>query len=370
MRGQLPLRRESFLAAILLLVVGMAGAGCGGDGAGGGRGGGGMPPLPVEVATVEATGVADRFRAVGSLEAELEVTVVSEIAAKVERLPFREGQEVEEGALLVQLDDQQLRAELARAEALVQRYRSTYERIRNVVERGAGSPQDLDDAEADLEVAEADLALVKARLDKTQIRAPFSGVTGARRISPGAFVRVGETITQLAQIDRLRVIFNAPERTLGRLDEGARVEVRTTAHPDLPLEGSIDVIEPVLATESRSARIVSHVDNRDGRLRPGMSADVTVTLGDRPQALTAPNEAIFFEGQQSFVYTIQPDSTVQRRSVALGTRLSDVVEIVGGVSAGDRVVRAGHQKLFPGAKVNPIEEPPSSADSATSEATS
>lgn len=326
--------------------------------------------MPVEVATVQASGVADRFRAVGSLEAELEVVVVSEIAAKCVRVPFDEGGEVAAGALLAQLDDEQLQAELSRAEALVQRYRSTYERIRNIVERGAGSAQDLDDAAADLQVAEADLALVKARLTKTKIRAPFAGVTGARQVSPGAYLRVGQPITQLARVDRLRVIFSAPERTLGRLDEGARVEVTTIAYPDLVLEGSIDVIEPVLAAESRSARVVSYVDNQRGLLRPGMSADVTVILGDRPDALTVPNEAIFFEGQQSFVYSIQPDSTVMRQAVALGTRLSDVVEITSGVAAGDRVVRAGHQKLFPGAKVNPIEEAPASSDGAPAEATS
>lgn len=331
-------------------------AACGGGDGGGGGGFGGMPPMPVEVAAVSASGVQDRFQAVGSLEADLEVTVVSEVSAQVTRLPFREGERVEKGALLAQLDDQQLRAELARAEALVQRYQSTFDRIKTVVDRGAGAPQDLDDAAADLRVAQADQALVEARLAKTRIRAPFAGVTGARRVSPGAFVQPGDAITQLAQVDRLRVLFNAPERTLGQLDEGATVRVTTIAHPDLVLTGNIDVIEPVLAAASRSVRIVSLIDNPDGRLRPGMSADVTVVLGSRPDALTVPSESIFFEGQQAFVYSVQADSTVQRAAVALGTRLSDAVEITSGLTAGDRVVRAGHQKLFPGAKVNPIQE--------------
>jgi len=331
-------------------------AACGGGDADGGGGGGfgGMPPMPVEVAAASASGVQDRFQAVGTLEADLEVTVVSEVAAQVTRLPFREGERVEQGALLAQLDDQQLRAELARAEALVQRYQSTYDRIKTIVDRGAGAPQDLDDAAADLRVAQADQALVEARLAKTRIRAPFAGVTGARRVSPGAFVQPGHAITQLAQIDRLRVLFNAPERTLGRLDAGATVEVTTTAHPGLVLRGTIDVIEPVLAAASRSARIVTYIDNSEGRLRPGMSADVTVVLGSRPNALTVPSESIFFEGAQAFVYSVQPDSTVQRTAVGLGTRLADAVEITEGLSDGDRVVKAGHQKLFPGAKVNPV----------------
>jgi membrane fusion protein (multidrug efflux system) len=167
-------------------------------------------------------------------------------------------------------------------------------------------------------------------------------------------VQTGEAITQLAEIDRLRVRFQAPERTLSRLIHGARVEVRTTAYPDLVLTGQIDVIEPVLESESRSARIVSFVANQGGLLRPGMSADVTVVLGERLDVLTVPSESIFFEGQQAFVFVVNADSTVQRTPVGLGTRLDDVVEIVDGLHLGDDVIRAGHQKLFPGAKVNPV----------------
>lgn len=349
------------VGSLVLMVL----AGCGGgDGGAGGGGFGGMPPTVVEVATVGRGGIADRFNVIGSLEADLEVTLVSEVAARVDRLPFEEGAPVKKGDLLAQLDDAQLRAERARAQARVDQAKSTFERIQKVVRQNAGALQDLDDARADLAVAEADLALVDARLQKTQIRAPFAGVTGARRISPGAFVQPGEEITQLAQIDRLRVRFRAPERTLDRLTHGARVEVRTTAFPDLVVRGAIDVIEPVLDTGSRSAGVVSFVENADRRLRPGMSADVTVVLGERPDALTVQSEAIFFEGQQAFVYVVGADSTVQRAPVALGTRRDADVEILDGLDEGARVVRAGHQKLFPGAKVSPVhsQEAPRTAE--------
>lgn len=325
-----------------------------------------MPPTAVEVATARGGRVADRFTALGSLEAELEVTLVSEVAARIEELSFEEGRAVAKGALIARLDDAQLRAEVVRAEALVLRYQSTYDRVQNVVARGAGTPQDLDDAQADLSVAKADLALVRARLTKTRIRAPFAGVAGARRVSPGAFVQPGDVITQLAQIERLRVVFDAPERTLGRLDQGARVEVRSNAYPDLVLSGQVDIIEPVLNEESRSARIVSLLDNRGGRLRPGMSADVTVVLGERSNAITVPSESVFFEGQQAFVFVITADSTVQRTAVGLGTRMDDAVEVIDGLLVGDEVVRAGHQKLYPGAKVQPVHS--RDDDTATAEA--
>jgi len=329
-------------------------AGCGDDGAQPRGGGGGRPPMPVETAPVTAAGMADQFSVVGSLDAENEIEVVAEIAARAVELPFREGQAVQEGDLIARLDDAQLQAEVQRAEALVQQRRVAHQRVRTVVEEQAGAPQDLDDAEADLAVAEANLAVARAQLDKARLLAPFAGIVGARQVSPGAYLQPGQRITDLAQIDRLRVIFSAPELYLGRLDVGAPVQVRTTAYPGLVLDGTVDVIDPVLSRASRSAQIVAHVDNPDRKLRPGMSAEVTVVLDERPGALTVPSEAVFFQGQQAFVYTVGADSTVSLSPVGLGTRGAEMVEVTGGLQAGQTVVRAGHQKLFPGARVMPI----------------
>jgi membrane fusion protein (multidrug efflux system) len=310
--------------------------------------------MPVETAQVGETGMTDRFNVVGSLDADAEIVVVAEISATIEELPFDEGQELAKGALIARLDDEQARAEVQRAEALVQQRRISFERIQAIVRENAGAPQDLDDAEANLAVAEADLALAKSRLEKTRIVAPFRGVVGAREVSVGTYLRAGEAITELAQLDRLRVNFSAPELYIGRLHDGAPVEVRTSAYPDLVLEGTVDVINPVLDRGSRSARIVAHVDNPERKLRPGMSAEISVVLASRPNALTVPGESVFFQGQQAFVYTVGADSSVTLAPVSLGTRGAEMVEITSGVQAGQIVVRSGHQKLFPGARVMPI----------------
>jgi len=310
--------------------------------------------MPVETATVEAAGMADEFTVVGSLDAEQEIAVVAEIAARVEALPFAEGTALAAGDPIARLDDTQLAAEVQRAEALVQQRRATYQRVRTVVDQQAGAPQDLDDAAADLAVAEADLAVARARLEKAHITAPFGGIAGARLVSVGAYLRPGDAITELAQIDRLRVMFSAPEIYLGRITRGSEVSVRTSAFPGLVVTGMVDVISPVLDRASRSASIVALVDNPDRRLRPGMSAEVTVVLAQRPGALTVPAEAVFFQGQQAFVYRIDEEQAVEMAPVSLGSRGARVVEVTGGLEAGQQVVRAGHQKLFPGAKVMPI----------------
>ena len=299
---------------------------------------------------------------VGDVDAEFAIDVVTEIAARVVALPFAEGASVERGDLLARLDDTQIRAEVQRAEALVQLRSTTLERVRTVVSERAGAPQDLDDAAAALAVAEADLAVARARLDKTRITAPFDGVVGARQVSPGAYLRPGDTITQLARIESLRVMFTAPELYLGRLGPGSPVRVRTSPFPDLVVTGTVDVIAPVLERSSRSAELMARIDNPGRKLRPGMSAEVTVVLERRPGALTIPAESVFFQGQQAFVYSVGDDDTVAMTAIELGTRSAERVEVTSGLESGQTVVRAGHQKLFPGARVMPVGEPPSDTE--------
>jgi len=339
--------------AALILFISVAGC-AGGGGAGGFR----PPPMPVETASVIQEPVADRFEAVGTIEAADAITAVSEIDGLVVDLPFREGSTVERGGIIAQLDDAELRAEVERTEALRDQALNTYNRVEAVVNQGAGAQQDLDDAAAALKVAEANLALAKARLSKTRIVAPFAGILGARRVSPGAFIRAGQAITDLAKLDELRVNFSAPERYVPLLRRGAEVRISTTAYPGYELKGRVDVVEPVLDPGTRSARIVARLRNPGGRFRPGMSANVSAVLGQRPKALTIPSEAVFAEGDQSFAYVVKPDSTVTRSALTLGTRLSDAVEVVKGLEPGMMVVRTGHQKLFEGAKVIPVSSRP------------
>jgi len=312
------------------------------------------PPMPVEVATVTSGTVVDRFEAVGTLEALEAITVVSQIDALAINIPFQEGALIETGELIVQLDDAQLKAEEARAEALRDQKKISYQRTKSIVEQKAAAPQDLDDAAAALKVAEADLAFIRARLAKTRIAAPFTGLVGARRVSPGAFLRAGEPITDLARIDQLRVIFYAPERYVSSLSPGAEVTVSSPAYPGYELKGRISVVEPVVDPETRTVKILARVANPDRKFRTGMSANVSAVLSERKNALTVPDEAVFAEGNQQMVYVIQPDSTVAPTPIVCGTRLSNAVEVVKGLSVGTKVVRAGHQKLFPGAKVFPV----------------
>lgn len=325
---------------------------------GGARGPGGftLPPTPVEVAAARSQSVRDEFRALGSIQSDATIQIVGELNATVTSLPFEEGHAVAQGALLAQLDDREFRAEAERAEAQRDQARANYERALKLAAQNTISLKEAEDAHTALKVAEADAALSRARLDKTRIRAPWPGLVGVRRVSPGAYLKAGDVITELTRVDEMKVVFSAPERYASLLRQGVAITFTTPPFPDQSFAGDVSAINPVVDPQSRSIQVVARIRNAGGKLRPGMSADVAVTLAERTRALVVPDEAVFAEGNQSFVYVVKDDSTVTRTAVELGTRDSSRVEIVRGLAAGTRVVRAGYQKLYEGAHVMPVAE--------------
>jgi len=337
----------SFVALALLLA-----AGCGKKGAAGG--GFQMPPTPVEVAEVHPETMRDQFHALGSLASVDQIEVVSELPAIVATLPFDEGQAIPAGGLIAKLDDREYQAASERADAARDQAKANYDRAKKLIEEHAIAQQSLDDATAALKMADADAALARARYDKTRIRAPFAGVVGRRRVSPGAYLQSGTVITELARIDEMKVSFAAPERYLPLLRDGVPVDVMTPAFPDAHFPGKISVVDPVIDPQTRTVQLVARIPNPSRKLRPGMSANVAVTFSERPGALVVPDEAVFAQGAQSFVFVVGDSNKVNLTPVILGSRDSSRVEIVHGLSAGQKIVRAGHQKLFPGAKVMPV----------------
>jgi membrane fusion protein (multidrug efflux system) len=345
----------------MLLGLAVLMLGCKGGGGGWGGGGFTMPPMPVEIDVARSRPVADMFSTLGALEADEAVTIVAEIGGVLTSIPFSEGGSVAKGSLIAQIDDRELQADYDRTVALRDQSQTNFGRVKSVVDAGAGAPQDLDDASAAVKVAEANVSSAKARLDKASIRAPFSGLVGARRVSNGTYVRPGDAITDLARVEDLRVIFAVPERYLAQLKRGSEVIVTTTAFTGEELHGKIDVVEPMLDAATRSAKVVARVHNPNRNFRPGMSASVSAVLQQRGEALTISSEAVFVDQGQAFVYVIKTDSTVTRSALQLGTRLADAVEVTGGLNEGDRVVRTGHQKIFEGAKVIPVSSKDSTA---------
>ena len=306
--------------------------------------------VAVEAARAKAGTVIEDLRAVGTLRPNEAVTVVSEIAGRVERIGFREGQPVKAGDVLVELDASILRAELAKARSDLALARANDERAATLATRGLGTLRARDEAHAALQAAQANVALAQARLEKATIRAALSGVVGLRSVSVGAYVTPGERIVELADVDPVKVDFRVQELALPELRVGQPIRVTVDALPGKTFEGEIDAIDPIVDVAGRAIRLRARIPNRGGELSPGLFARVQIVIERREDAVLVPESAVFAEASRRFVYRVR-DGRAVLTPVELGQRRPGQVEIRKGLARDDVVVTAGHQQLRDGAPV-------------------
>ena len=322
-----------------------------------------MPPLPVKAAPVTRTTLNVEVTAVGTLRADETVMVRPEIAGRVETIHFREGQKIRQGEPLVTLDQEEYQAQLASSAAQLALEQSSYRRLQDMDRQQLASQQNLDEAKAKLDTARAQQELNRVRLSKTVIRAPFDGMIGLRKISPGAYVKPGDDIVALESLGAMKLDFRVPETYLARLAVDQRLAARVDAYPEQSFEGTIYAIEPALDEETRTVLLRARLPNPDNKLRPGLFARVSLILERRENALVVPEQAIVPVGQTTFVYRVVDGKAVMT-PVKLGLRRPGLVEILEGLSAGDLVVTDGQLKIRDGAAVQvlpPTETQPAPA---------
>ena len=319
-----------------------------------------MPPTPVEAEVVKAERLAHEIIAVGSLRSNESVTLSSEIAGRITSIPFREGQPVSKGALLFELDDSIYRAELEQARAVLALSQRNHERAQELFERKLISTRERDEAAAKLDVDRAAVSLSEARLAKTRIRAPFQGVIGLRRVSPGDYVTAGQALAPLEQLSVLKADFRLSEAALPAIKVGQALNLEVDAYPGQTFVGRVYAIDPRLAEETRSIGVRASVPNDRGQLRPGLFARVRLVIAERPNAVLVPEQALLPQGDKLFVYVIE-NGAAALRPVQPGLRQAGRVEVVSGVQPGDVVITAGTQKIGPGAPVQPVNLAPPAA---------
>lgn len=334
--------------------------------AGGGKpGGGAMQGMPVEAEAAVAQKLSQEIIAVGSLRSTESVSLSSEIAGRLVKINFREGQPVEKGTLLFELDDSIYRAEVEQARAALTLSERNNERAVDLFSRKLVSTRERDEAAAKLDVDRASLQLAQARAAKTRIRAPFDGIVGLRAVSPGDYVNPGQALAPLEQISALKVDFRLSEAALSRIAVGQVLNLEVDAYPGETFPGKVYAIDPSLAEETRSIGVRARVPNDKNRLRPGLFARVKLVIAERPNAVLVPEQAIVPQGEQLFVYLIE-DGKAVLKPVQVGLRQAGRAEIVQGVSPGDLVITAGVQKIGPGSPVMAINlaPPPAAPDAA------
>ena len=302
---------------------------------------------------IELRPLVDEIEALGTAKANESVEIRPRISSLITRILFEEGQFVEQGDLLVELENSEIRAGLALAEASLSESRSLYNRSKELESTQAISASNLEALLAQVKVDEANVEAARAKLSHTRVRAPFSGRIGLRRVSPGSFVNTDSVITTLDDVSVIKLDFSVPETFVNVVRQGMNITAHSLVFAEQNFNGTVASIDTRLDPVSRAVEVRAVIPNDDGLLKPGMFMTVDLQR-DRGDVMMAPEQAIVPEGSRQYVYVVS-DDRVEKRQVQLGRRIPGYVVIAEGLAAGERVVTEGTHKVRDGARVETLE---------------
>lgn len=311
---------------------------------------GAPPPTLVAAMTVQPQSVPVWLESVGALEAVRQVTLASEVPGRIVAIRFEGGARVGQGAVLVQIDDSPERADRAAALARAEFTRVQLERSTRLQPTGFEPRQTTDQRRAEHNQALAAVAQLDARIAQKQVRAPFAGELGLRRVNPGQYLNPGDPVATLTALDRLFVNFTLPQQDLGKLKVGGVVQVSADAFPGRTFQATVNAIEPLVGSDTRNVSVQAVMPNPDGVLRPGMYVTTRLMLPPQADAIIVPTTAIQTSASGDSVVLVR-GGKAQPTPVQTGRRVGDKVVIASGVKPGDVVVTDGQLRVQPGAPV-------------------
>lgn len=293
----------------------------------------------------------------GQLDAEHSVMIQPEIEGIIESVDFEQGQVVEVGAILFHLRSREQEALLREAQANANLARERWERSEQLVSRDASSLAQRDVVKAEYEIAQARVEVARVALDRTRIRAPFSGVVGQRLVDIGSRVEQETELVRIDAIDRLQVTFGISDEGLPHARTGLKVEAWVRPYPGERFPGEVFYVAPTLDPRNRRIWVKAWIDNRDRRLAPGLFANVNLEVRRVEQAMVVPESAVAQDDQGPYVWKVDDEDRIARLPVEIGLRERGIVEIVQGLPPGTRIVSAGTHKVSEGIQVEISTDP-------------
>ena len=319
----------------------------------------------VSVARVESVDLAQEIRASGDLRARLHTTIAAEVEGRITGIAIEEGGAVEQGEVVLEIDPARhkldvgaARARLAQSRANLAKEKHQAERIRKLRSQSVASEQQLEEAETALLLArssvEADRAVLgveERALSDASVSAPFAGLVAERSVQLGEFVQPGTALFELVSLDPLEVVFSLTELDTELAELGQRVEIKVGAFRDRTFQGVVTFISPIVDPATRTLRIKAEIANREGELRPGLFARVSLGLNRRENVLMVPIDSVMRRADGAYVFRLTADDRVERVGVETGAQEGERVEVRGLLVAGDLIVHRGHTGLVEGAIV-------------------
>ena len=311
------------------------------------------PLVEVIYSTAEIRPFPLSAEALGNARANEAIDVRAEITAAITAIRFEEGQWVEKGTVLVELENAAQLAAVASAKAALVESTSQLQRSEELFRTNAVAVSQLEQLKAKQQADQANVNAAESRLVQTVIRAPFAGRLGLRRVSLGSIVDTDTVITTLDDTSRIKLDFEVPEVFLARLETGLTIKASSAAWPGIQFQGEVISVDTRVNPMTRTVSVRAIVPNDEGQLRPGMFLTVSL-LREDVSALIVPEAAIVPDRSKQFAYVLDEAGVVSFREVQTGRRRLGEVEIISGLSAGERVITEGTQKVRPGQAVNAV----------------
>jgi len=311
------------------------------------------PPPQVVVAEARTQRVVETLSRVADVQANEMVEIKAEADGIVEEILFLEGQQVEKGHLLVRLDETKFAASLAQSEANFKLAQANFDRSKQLLAERLISQQEFDQSAAGFQANQASVELTRRQLKDARIYAPFEGVVSSREVSPGQLITKSTVVSWLIDLDPVKVEFHVPEKFLGQVAVKQQIAVGVEAFPGERFQGEVFFVSPFVDPVNRTALVKAEIPNPQHKLKPGMFANLDLTLVVRERSTVIPEAAItqILTNAQAMVFAVGADSTAQPRKIKTGVRLVGAVEVLEGLEPGEKVIVEGLQKISPGAPV-------------------
>jgi membrane fusion protein (multidrug efflux system) len=306
-------------------------------------------PLKVEALVVQSQTIIDNVEASGSLIPYETTELHTEVPGRITELLVKEGSFVSKGALLVKLYDADLKAQLGKQQVQLAMAEKTVERYGQLLKINGISQQEYDLAVLQVNNIRADIQLLKTTIDKTELRAPFSGKLGLKNVSAGAYITPATVITSLAQVDQLKLQFTVPEKYAAQIKNGQQVNFNIDGSVK-NFTANVIATEVSIAEESRNLSVRAVVKANNSLLVPGAFARVRIELGKNNKALMVPTDAVMPIGRKKLIYLFKNGIAVAT-DITTGIREAGNVEIITGLNKGDTVITSGLLFLKPNSEV-------------------
>ncbi len=323
--------------------------------------------VPVEVSEVQTRTLEETVQAIGSLEPEEKVVLRPEIAGRIVQINFTEGDRVEAGQMLYQIEAKKLhhqylsvRSTLKGARAKLANVRKKYNRYKQLFKRGLASKQRLDDLKEALKSARSRVDQLNQQLQQSResyqdakIHAPFTGRAGAIEVDTGNYVSPGDPLASLYKHTRLEAAFTVPEKYIGEIETGQNVRVTVPAHPGITFPGTVTFVSPRITEQSRDLLVKARIKNSTHALKPGGFCQVELVTEVRENRPVIPPEAMVPTRTGYLVFKVV-DGKAEPQEVEVGLRRPGFVEINSGLVTGEKIVQSGHLQLADGKKVRVV----------------